>query len=307
MDQTGGTEQLSFIKKIAMNNFIMIPVALMVFSTAVFGQEAATEQKDNRPVREQFESGYIIDNQTVVVKTPGTLEFIIQHRFGTLNSETFDLLGLYAPSNIRMGLNYTLRKDLLIGAGSTKNNKLQDANIKYTFLKQTRSNSIPVSVAVFSLAAYDLREDIFEKSTQRLSYFSQLIIARSFGRKTSVQIAPSYSHFNIVDSLVEHSSIGVSVNGRYKFSPQSSVVFSYDHNMTEQKGKINDALVIEPMPNLSIGLEVSTSSHVFQVFASTYNAIINQYSILYNTHDFTNGDILIGFNITRLWNFQRSK
>ena len=284
-----------------MNTKLILTLCAIAFCSATYGQEADEKEKDNRPVRPQFESGYLIDNQTVMIKQPATLEFIIQHRFGTLNSETFDLLGLYAPSNIRIGLNYVIREDLSIGIGSTKNSKLQDGNVKYTFLKQTRSNSIPVSAALFAEAAYDAREDIFDETTQRLSYFSQLIIARSFNRKLSVQLAPSYSHFNIVDSLVEHSNLGISFNGRYKFSPQSSIIFSVDKNLTSQ-----DTDVIDPQPNASIGIEVSTSSHAFQMFITTYNSIINQHNELYNTNDFTNGDVLIGFNITRLWNFQKS-
>ena len=281
----------------------------LFLTTMLCAQESEVKEKDNRPVRAQFESGYLIDNQTVVVKQPATLEFVIQHRFGNMNSEGFDMLGLYAPSNIRMGLNYTVREDILIGIGSTKNNKLQDINAKWNFLKQTRSNSMPVSAAIFAEAAYDARSDIFEETTQRLSYFTQLIIARSFGRKVSVQVAPSYSHFNIVDSLVEHSNIGVSFNGRYKFSAQSSVIYGLDYNITDPSNNFEEPNPNSFLgkPNVSLGLEVSTSSHAFQVFVTTYNAIINQHNMLYNTNDFTEKDLLIGFNITRLWNFQKSK
>ena len=287
-------------KKHDMNLKLFLTISVLAISSFVFAQDTEEPAKNNRPVRPQFESGYLIDNQTVLIKQPATLEFIIQHRFGTLNSETFDLAGLYAPSNIRIGLNYVIRKDLQIGIGSTKNNKLQDGNIKWKFLQQTRSNSIPVSAAVFAQAAYDAREDIFEETTQRLSYFSQLIIARSFGRKISFQFAPSFSHFNIVDSLVEHDNIGLSFTGRYKFSPQSSVIFGGDYNITSQ-----DTDVIDPKPNASLGIEVSTSSHAFQIFLTSYSAIINQHNELYNTNDFMDGDILLGFNITRLWNFQK--
>jgi hypothetical protein len=292
-----------------MNRNITLTFLALLLPVLLLAQESEEQGKDKRPVRPQFESGYLIDNQTVVIKQPATLEFIIQHRFGNINSETFDLLGLYAPSNIRMGLNYVIRENILIGIGSTKNNKLQDANVKWNFLQQTRSNSMPVSAALFAEAAYDAREDIFENSTQRLSYFSQLIIARSFGRKISVQLAPSYSHFNIVDSLVEHSNIGVSFNGRYKFSAQSSVIYSLDYNITQMNNDFENTHPNASLgkPNLSLGVEISTSSHAFQIFLTTYNSLIPQYNMLYNRNDFTEKDILLGFNITRLWNFQKSK
>jgi hypothetical protein len=254
--------------------------------------------KDKRPVKDPFESGYLLNNQTVKLPTAHTLEFIIQHRFGKLNGEEFDLLGLYAPSNIRMGFNFTLTDKIQLGIGTTKNRKLQDLNWKYAILQQTRSGNIPVSITYFGDIAIDVRKDVYPEITNRLSYFNQLIIARKFSDRISVQVAPSYSYFNMVDSLVSRGNFGLSVNGRVKIADALAVLFEYDYNFTKQ-----DEKVLTVKPNLSFGLEASTGSHVFQVFVGTYESIVNQYNLLYNSNDFTNKDVLIGFNITRLWNY----
>jgi len=58
-----------------------------------------------------------------------------------------------------------------------------------------------------------------------------------------------------------------------------------------------------PNPNISFGVEVSTSSHSFQMFIGNYQALVPQYNNVFNNNDYQNGDFLIGFNITRLWNF----
>ena len=264
-------------------------------STAAAGEKP---KKDNRPVKNMFESGYLMNSQTAIIPTPNTLEFVIQHRFGLLNSKDFDLGGLYAPSNIRIGFNYSLSKNLQVGLGTTKNNKLQDVNIKYALLKQTRSGSIPLSITYFGIASIDVRKDAFPKTVNRLSYFNQLIIARKFGEKLSLQLAPSYSHFNMVDSLVKHGNLAVAVSGRYKLTEALAVTVEYEQNLTSQNTK-----VITVKPNLSLGLEAATSSHVFQVFVSTGQSIINQYNVLYNKNDFAKMDFCIGFNMTRLWNY----
>jgi hypothetical protein len=254
--------------------------------------------KDNRPERDAFESNYIINTQTVVMPKAKTIEFLIQHRFGKLNSGQFDMFGLYAPSNIRLGLAYTATDWLQIGIGSTKLNKLQDLNWKASLLKQTRSGSIPVSVSYFGDVALDVRKDVFPKFTNRLSYFHQLMVARRINSAISLQLSGTYSYFNILDSAefpgMKHGNFGASLAGRYKFSPQSSLMLEYSMPFTASD---------KVKPNLGVGYEVATSGHAFQIFVSTFDAILGQQDYMFNKNDFTNKDILIGFNITRLWGF----
>ena len=57
-----------------------------------------------------------------------------------------------------------------------------------------------------------------------------------------------------------------------------------------------------PRPSLSFGFEVSTSAHAFQIFFTNYQEILSQKNSAFNTNDFKEGQFLIGFNITRLWN-----
>jgi hypothetical protein len=284
----------------------VITLALLhLQATSAIAQEgdstAAVQEKpkvDKRPVKDMFESGYLINNQTAKVPTAKTLEFVIQHRFGLLNSKEFDLGGLYAPSNIRIGFNYTINDRIQLGFGTTKNNKLQDLTWKVALLRQTRSGSMPVSVTYFGDAAIDVRKDAFPQTTNRLSYYHELILARKFSKRISVQVAGSMSHFNMVDSLVVHDNIGVSLSGRVKLTDALALTFEYNQNITAQNEK-----AITVKPNVGIGLEAATSAHVFQVFVTTGQAIINQYNVLYNKNDFTKNEICIGFNMTRLWNF----
>lgn len=292
------------MKQNFLSKVVMIFILLHLFAFSAMAQDdstiAVTEKpkKDKRPVKETFESGYLLNNQTIKIPTKHTLEFIIQHRFGKLNSEEFDLLGLYAPSNIRIGLNFTFTEKFQLGIGTTKNNKLQDISYKYALLRQTRSGSVPLSITYYGNTAIDVRKDVFPKTSNRLSYFNELLIARKFSEKFSLQVAPSYSHFNMVDSLVKHGNLGLGVIGRMKVGDALAVLFEYNHNFTKQ-----DKAVLTVKPNLGLGIEASTGSHVFQIFLGTYESIINQHNYLYNANDFTKKDIVIGFNITRLWNY----
>lgn len=289
-------------------NFIIISlVTLFMVNGSLFAQKETT--KAEKPVRAPFESGILIDNQTSVVATPKTLELLIQHRFGNINSNGIsDLYGIYAPgANIRMGLNYTLINNLMIGYGITKKNMYSDFQAKYTLFEQTRSNSMPVAITLYGNMAIDGRdESVFGldyKFSNRLSYFGQLIVGRKFNDMISLQVNTSFTHYNSVDSLYDHDKIGVGISGRIKISAQSSIIFQYDvplkiKNISEQHEFLNPSL-----PNLGLGWEISTSTHAFQVYLSTANGIVPQDIYMNNQNDFLNGDFMIGFTITRLWSF----
>ncbi|MDH5366443.1 MAG: DUF5777 family beta-barrel protein [Cyclobacteriaceae bacterium] len=288
--------------------FILVIMATLLFATNGFTQEK-TEEKDKRPVRSPFESALLIDNQSVVVPIKGTFEFDMQHRFGTVENGISDIYGLYAPSaNIRLGFTYSVIKNLSIGFGTTKLDKMQDFSFKYAIFQQTRSGSFPVGITYYANTVIDAQDKSnFEKYVHRLSYFHELIISRKFGSKLSVQVAPNFSHYNAVDTLMNNDVIGISAAGRYKLNAQLSLIVGYDQQLT--KHKTVDALTLESYPeidikpNISFGLEIATSAHAFQVFAGSFRSINPQHNMLFNTNDFGAGDILIGFNITRLWNF----
>ena len=295
------------------NSQIIYKVLLIVFAgffsvLPAFAQEEeeATKEKDKRPVRPAFESTHLIDNQTVIVPGKGTLQMDLQHRFGTFENGSSDFWGLWAPSNIRIGMNYSIIDDLSIGIGATKFNKVVDLNVKYNFLKQTRSWSVPVGITYYGLMGIDTRnESNFSESVHRLSYFNELIFGSRITSKLSLELAVNMSHFNVVDSLYSNDIFSYSFHGRYKFTSQTSFIMSYDQQITTHDARNASTGRTIPRPNLSFGVEVSTSSHAFQVFIANFQNIVYQYNLAYNTNDFREGigQFVLGFNITRLWSF----
>lgn len=295
-----------------MNRYIGIifSIGLLVsFSLSSYAQETTSEEtkKDMRPVRFPFESGVLIDNQTVQIPIKKTLEFVIHHRFGTIENGLEDMYGLYAPSNIRLGLNYSLTDKLMVGLGITKNKKYTDLQWKYNILQQTRGGSIPIAVTYYGNAVADGRSDDILGETinfnKRLSFFSQIIFARKFNETFSLQIAPSFTHFNIADSAFEHDKVAISVSGRIRFSPQGCVIFNFEQPLSLEFLQEHSNLAFEPEPNFGIGVEFSSGSHAFQIFLGSGAGIINQENIMHNSNDWLNNGLLLGFNMTRLWEF----
>jgi hypothetical protein len=308
-----------------MKKNILFIVLFFLISTFSFAQDAASDStgvnEKDKPVRSPFESGYLIDAQTTVIPNAHTLEAVIQHKFGTIENGRSDLFGIYAAgANIRLGLNYVLVKNFQIGAGITKKNMTSDLNAKWTILQQTRKNSIPVAVALYGNVAIDGRNiSEFGSGTvqigthvqlprsfqfpDRLSYFSELIIGRKFTDWLSLQAAASFSHYNSVDPQFDHDIVSVHFNGRIKVSPQGSIIFNYDEPLKIKKISEQNDWTSHARPNLSVGYEISTSTHAFQIFMGTAGGLLPQDNMMYNQNDFTKNQLSIGFNITRLWGF----
>jgi hypothetical protein len=308
---------------------VCLAACLILFQSTVSAQDsttvaAAPAKRKVKPAKNTFPSVWIIDNQTVTVPVKGTFEMDVQHRFGTVQKGYEDFWGFFAPSNIRLGFSYSPINKLNVGLGITKRNMLWDASAKYSIITQT-PHKYPVSVSYYANMAYDTRKDkdksIFVYKSQRLSFFHQILIARKVTNKLSVQVAPSLSHQNSVNGyFTKNDSTGTTVykemkfdhfaiafSARFKLTNVMSVMVNYDQPLTKHAN-------YNPNPNLSFGLEMNTSNHSFQVFLGNYYNLNPQQNNLYNTYapfgytdyDGTKvkgGQFMIGFNITRLWNY----
>jgi hypothetical protein len=241
-----------------------------------------------------------------MVPIKGSMQMEIQHRFGTVNNGSEDLYGIFAPANIRLGMSYVPVKNLFVGAGIVKEKMQVDLDAKYSIFQQTPGKS-PVSVAYFANAVIDTRnKSNFLHSVDRFSYFNELMVARKVNESFSVQVGGSLSWMNNVEAYVDAEGkiqpkmhnyhIDASVLGRYKISPKSAVIAGYEQPLTQH-------VTNNPHPNICFGFETITSSHTFQVFFGNYFSIIPQNNAFFNQNDYTKGEFLIGFNITRIWNF----
>jgi hypothetical protein len=304
---------------IIMKKYILLLV-IFAFAIQLIAQEETEKVKD-KPVRSPFESGILIDNQTSVIPIQNTLEMVIQHKFGTMSNGISDLFGIYAPgANIRLGLNYVIVNNVQLGLGVTKKNMYTDFNAKWTILEQTRENTVPIALTLYGVAAIDGRNadqigrgKVVETKGQtmprsiafndRISYFSQLIIGRKFTDWLSLQAGASFTHYNMVDWDYDHDKIGIHFNGRIKFSPQSSFVFNYDQPLKIDAISEQTNWDTHALPNVSFGLEVSTSTHAFQIYVGNADGILPQDMMMYNQNDWLDKGLAIGLVITRLWNF----
>ncbi len=307
--------------------FIFLILSLLPF-TYQFAQgqtdSTATEPEVvvNKPVRFVWESGYLIDQQTSKISPVNTLESVIQHKFGSMENGRQDLFGIMSPgANVRIALDYVIMKNFQIGYGLQKKNMYSDFNAKWTPIQQMNTG-MPVSVSFFGNVAIDGRQKSVWEADQyyhssddsaytkhnfrvsnRLSYFASATVARKFNSFLTLQGAVSFSHFNTVPWHQDHDKIGLHIGGRVKVTPQGSIIFNADFPLQIKNISEQADFTIKPEPIASIGYEVSTSTHAFQIYAGTNDTLLPQDMMLNNMRKLDWKNFAIGFTITRLWGF----
>ena len=118
---------------------VLLSIFILLSTSLVQAQdETKTDEADKKPAKAAFESAELMDIQSVVVPRAKTLEFNIQHRFGTVQNGITDVYGVYAPANIRMAFVYVPINNTAVGFGYTKFNRYLDFKVKYSILTQTK-------------------------------------------------------------------------------------------------------------------------------------------------------------------------
>lgn len=296
---------------------------LFLFSTSLFSQTDSIKKKKLRPVLNPWFSTTLIDAHTSYLPKKGNLELIIHHRFTAIDNGILDMFGFFGASNIRLGLNYGITDKVMIGFGTEKDKNIQEFLIKYKILQQSRCGTMPISLVVFANMGINTRETDYWGAaysfTNRLSYYSQIIVSRKWTSDFSTQIGLGFAHINKVDSyriITEDSvagtetvlyypkyyndAIGLSFVARYRISSTFTIIGEYEHPIAikTKTNIVGDNAPVMSKPNLAMGFEITTMSHSFQLFASSYRGIVPQNNLIMNNFDFTQKDgIMLGFNV----------
>ncbi|MFN8238773.1 MAG: DUF5777 family beta-barrel protein [Chitinophagales bacterium] len=253
-----------------------------------------------------FTSIWLIDNQTTTVPVKGTFEFDIMHRFGPARNGYKDFFGFFAASNISLRFSYVPVENLMMGFAITKANMTWEFFAKYAIIKQTKGVKWKFCSLTYygNMAVETRKKEFYVHGTDRLSFFHQLILARRFHERFAAQVAPSWTHVNVVDGYFsepgvvsptrKHDHFAISLGCSIMLKKNMNLIINYDQPLTKHKTG-------NPNPNLSFGLEFATSGHAFQIFAGQYYSITPQRNNYFNTNGWKY--YLIGFNVTKLWNF----
>ena len=286
-----------------MNKFL-IAVILVCFSMAISAQGLLDELNEDTSVSTIYTTATFKDTRIVNLQSnetagEGILHFVIAHRFGRLNEGAYTLWGL-DNAMMRMGFDYGINERLAIGVGRSTHEKTLDANIKAKILRQsTGAVEMPISLTWYSsLMCNGLKwanPDADNLFIHRLSYVHQAIITKKINKELSLAFVPSLVHRNLVDSEDSpHDQFVLGIGGRYKLNTRISINSEYNYRINTSE---NDQFT----NGLSLGVDIETGGHVFQLHLTNSKGMYERSFLTENTGTWLDGDIFFGFNMSRVF------
>ncbi len=292
---------------------IFLLITLFASITFVNGQDLLSGMEitpENDFAIATFKSTRLINQHTIETTGPRTLDFRISHRFGAINSGSYNAYGLDGPANIRIGLEYSPNGRLMFGLGRSSLEKLVDGFLKFRLLRQKNSGGMPLSVTLFAGAYYTTLKDgnaiaqgfdRYENRSSRFTYCYEMLIARKFSPSFSFQVAPWFVHYNLVDLKTDkNDAYGLSALFRMKFTKRAALTMEYGYRMNKYTAV---ALTSDDTyhDSFSIGYEVETGGHVFQIqFTNSFGITENQF-FPKTESKWNDAGIRLGFNISRVF------
>jgi len=252
-----------------------------------------------------FKTTRVSLGQSVENPATGNLIFDIQHHFGRLNGGSYEFFGL-DQATLRLGFQYGITDWLAIGVGRSTLEKTYDGSVKVKILRQsTGAKTMPVSISYFGSIAINTLKFADTSRTNyfssRLSYVNQLLIARKFSNAVSIQLSPTFIHRNMVERNIDDNDVwALGAGGRFKLSNRISLNLEYYYVLSKQTAE-------DFHDSFTIGFDIETGGHVFQLFFTNSQGIVEQHFIPQTTGNWLDGDIHFGFNISRAFVLKKPK
>lgn len=286
------------------NFLIAFTIGLAVFASPIFAQEddllsLLGEEETTNYATASFKTNRVINLHSLESTSGGVLDIKISHRFGTLNRGAYELFGLDNAS-IRIGGDYGVTDRLTVGMGRSSFEKTFDGFLKYKFLRQSSGKrNMPLTAAVLASTAIKTlewqnpdRENYF---SSRMYYTYQLILGRKFSDAFSLQLSPTLVHRNLVRTASESNDVyALGAAGRLKLTKRVAVNAEYIYVPEGQ-------LAPGYRNSLSIGFDIETGGHVFQLHFTNSTSMIEKGFITETSGQWANGDIHFGFNVSRVF------
>jgi hypothetical protein len=254
-----------------------------------------------------FKSTRIINGHSVENVAAKHLDFRISHRFGQLSDGAYNLWGL-DQATIRLGFEYGISNRLMVGLGRSSYEKTYDGFAKFKVLRQSSgTKNMPITLSLFgSIAINSMKKDLPNPTdtyyfSNRITYTSQLLIARKFSESFSLQLTPTWVHRNLVATTADPNDVfAMGIGGRIKISKRVSFNVDYYYVLSEQ--------VLKTYNNsLALGFDIETGGHVFQLQFTNSLGMIEKAFITETVGQWDKGNIHYGFNISRTFSFDKKR
>jgi len=250
-----------------------------------------------------FKSTRIVNGHSVERMKKDQLEFRVSHRFGQLNEGSYNLWGL-DQGTIHLALEYGLTDWLEVGIGRSTYEKTFDGFGKVSLLRQSSgAKNMPIQLSyLLSTEVISLKQtpEKYVDFASRMSFVQQILIARKINESLSLQLTPTYIHRNLVPTELDKNDLfACGIGGRYKLSKRVALNVEYFYVYRAN----GSSLPITYYNPLSVGIDIETGGHVFQIMLTNSQAMREGGFIGKTTGSWSDGGIHLGFNISRVFSF----
>lgn len=281
------------------NKALSLLFIMLVFTQLSHAQLERKRVQNDPNVELTFNAPRNINFFTVEPVEAKGLHFNIMHTFGPVDSGAQDLWGLDAGAVIQFGFEYGLNEKTSVGIHRQSLDKVYTLYGRHALIQQNESGSKPISLSVFggismNTSDYDFLGEAKPSTSDRMMYTAQVMLARKFNDRFSLQVSPIVSYFadlnpQFLIDTEEQLNIGLAFSSKYRITRKSYLTFQYMEN-------INNGL----NRNFGFGIDIETGGHVFQMYFVTSRALSEPYLLGVDNGDI-GGDFRVGFNVNRIF------
>lgn len=309
-----------------MNKLLLLLFCLTLFVSSSIGQveeDSQQEQEDDIDnytgeeegpgyIEGTFSSTRVINGHSTETLEKNMMEFRIEHRFGDVAGTAGGIQTMFGFDNvadIRLAFEYGITDNILVGIGRSKGTgapyrSLIDGFAKYRLLRQ-KQDGMPISMSIQAGTAFTYMkklEDLtqvasFPEWQHRFGYFAQLSIAKKFGKRIGLLIAPTYVHRNYVASNDVNALFSVGSAAKFGITPTMAFIVEYYHSFSNAQGRS------ENQNSLGVAVEFETFGHNFTVNLTNSRGFGETQFIPYTYSKWGEGQFRLGFTVGRKYAF----
>jgi hypothetical protein len=262
--------------------------------------DAGAPKQDNIEIA-TFKGLQICNMQSTKLPAKGEFYFIVSHRFGDLAQGMENFFGL-DNAYTKLGGIYGVSNWLAISASRHTFQKTFELAAKYKMANQ-EVEGFPVTIVGYN--TMDINSELKNNElmpglqfNHRLAFTTQLLISRKFNDSFSFELAPIYVHKNLYDGILDQkSTLLLGTGARYKIAKRLSLNLEYAARLNLPEGFVSNY-----RNPLTLGLDIETGGHVFQMVFSNSQAM-NDVALFTNANGRWDGtkQLYFGFNMYRVF------
>lgn len=263
----------------------------------------SVSKPSNDIITSSFKTTRIVNGHSIENVGAGILDFKIMHRFGAINQGGYEFFGL-DQATMRMGLDYGLTKNLMIGIGRSTFQKQFDGFVKYKIIRQqVGEHNIPISISYVGSTIYKSLKNattIYEPYvSDKFSFAHQILFARKFNDYFSLQLSPTLLRYNIVENVnIPNDFYSLGIGFRQRITKRVNITTEYFYRIDKLDGYYDP---------LTVGVDIETGGHVFQLHVSNSTGMTERTFINETAGSWGKGDLRFGFNISRVFTLKKPK